>query len=220
MSDDLHMSDSEARVDAILRSMSEPDLELDTPPDSVWAGIESSLKNDTTADESLAPVIDLSSRRRLPLLIGAVAAALVLVAGLAVVLISDDSTGPVEFASAELEFVPDDPAFVELGAGRTAEVTLIGIDNAESVRVDTADLPVAPEGNDLEIWLIGVTDGEIEIIQTLGLVENPSSPGTFAVPDDFDRSTYDAVAVDISIEPHDGDEAHSGMSLVRGVLDA
>ena len=57
-------------------------------------------------------------------------------------------------------------------------------------------------------------------MQTLGLVENPDDPGAFAVPADFDRSAYDAVAVDISIEPHDGDEAHSGMSLVRGLLTA
>ena len=41
------------------------------------------------------------------------------------------------------------------------------------------------------------------------------------VPDDFDSSAFDTVLVDISYEPRDGDETHSGASIVRGeIIDA
>lgn len=219
MSDDLHVNGDHERIDAILRSMSTDDLDLDTPPDSVWAGIEAGAGVTVAEEPQLAPVVDLASRRRVPVLLAAVAAALVIVAGLAVVLVSDDS-GPAEVASAELVFFPDDPGFPEVFEGRSAEVTLLTKGDAETIRVDAADLPAAGDDSDLEIWLIGVTDDEIQVIQPLGLVDDPDNPGAFAVPADFDRSAYDAVAVDISIEPHDGDAAHSGMSIVRGILSA
>jgi hypothetical protein len=218
MSDDLRSTQEDAAIEAILRSLSEDDLEFDLPPHSVWEGIEAAVAADQAP--TLAPVVQLASRRRMPMLIGAVAAALMVIAGVAVVLVSDNGASPIEVAAAELVYVPDDPGFVDLGIGRFADVTLLEDGDAETVRVDVADLPDAGDDSDLEIWLIGVTGGEIQIVQPLGLVEDPTDPGTFAVPADFDRSVYDAVAVDISIEPHDGDEAHSGMSLVRGVLSA
>ena len=199
----------------ILRSMSADELELDTPPDTVWAGIEAATVD--AAPPPLAPVVELASRRRLPVLLGAVAAALVVVAGLAVVLVSGDSNAPIEVASAELVYSPD---FDDLGIGRHVDVTLLEDGDTEQVRVDAADLPDATGEGDLEIWLIGLTGGEIEIVQTLGIVQDPADPGAFVVPADFDRTAYDAVAVDISVEPHDGDPDHSGRSLVRGVLTA
>lgn len=211
MSDnDLQLDDDEARIDEILRSMTTDDLDLEAPPAAVWTGIETEL-----AEESpLAPVISLASRRRPALL---VAAALVLVAGFAVVFTSDDD-GPVELAAAELAYIPNDPGFIDDGVGRAASVTLVEDGDRELVRFDAADLPTVAEGNDLEAWVIGVTDGVIQIVQPIGLVEDPTAPGTFSIPTDFDRSAYDAVAVDISLEPHDGDPDHSGMSLVRGPL--
>ena len=218
MSEDLRIPDEDARIEAILRSLSEEDLEFDLPPHAVWEGIAAAVEDAPAA--AVAPVIDLASRRRTPLLLGAIAAALVVIAGLAVVLVSGDGTAPVEVAAAELLYAPDDPGFVELGVDRFAEVTLLQEGSTETVRVDAADLPVTSGESDLEIWLIGVTDGEIQTVQTLGLVEDPSAPGEFTVPAEFDRTAYDAVAVDISIEPHDGNEDHSGMSLVRGVLSA
>lgn len=219
--DDLQLDDAEARVDEILRSMTADDLDLQSPPESVWAGIEAQFTAAEAAaaeqDDAIAPVISLASRRRPAFLAAAVAAALVIVAGIAVVFTGDDN-GPVELASAELVYLDGDPGFVEEGIGRSVDVTLIEDDDQELVRIDAADLPAAGADSDLEIWLIGVAEGEIQIVQTLGLVANPTDPGTFEVPADFDRDAYDAVAVDISIEPHDGDEAHSGMSLVRGNL--
>ena len=228
MSDELHLTDGDAEIEALLRSLANDDLELETPPSSIWSGIEAGLESETAFDtapdaeeidtEALAPVVSLAARRRPALLAAAVAAALVVVAGLAVVL-TDSAPEPVEVASAELAYVDDPAAFVEEGIGRSADVTLLADGDTETVQVDAADLPVAPAGSDLEIWLIGLTDGDADIV-SLGLVEDPADPGSFTVPADFDRSVYDAVAVDISIEPDDGDAAHSGMSLVRGVLTA
>lgn len=218
MSDErLQLEDDAARVDEILRSLTAEDLDVQTPPDSIWAGIEAHLAAAATDDRPLAPVVTLASRRRPAFLAAAIAAALVLVAGLTIAFTGDDD-GPVELASAQLVYVDGDPGFVDEGVGRTAAVTLIEDDGREIVRFDAADLPDAGAGNDLEAWVIGVTDGEIQIVQTIGLVADPTAPGTFVLPDDFDRSVYDAVAVDISIEPQDGNADHSGMSLVRGPL--
>jgi hypothetical protein len=47
---------------------------------------------------------------------------------------------------------------------------------------------------------------------------DPAAPGTYAVPADLDPDTYSVV--DISIEPRDGDDAHSGRSILRGQLSA
>ncbi|MEZ5243953.1 MAG: anti-sigma factor [Acidimicrobiales bacterium] len=215
MTDDLHPVEADADIEAILRSLSDDALEFDVPPHSVWEGIQAAVEAEQAP--TVAAIVQLASRRRLPIMIGAVAAALVVIAGVAAVLLSDDGTAPIEVASAELVYVPDDPAFVDLGIGRSANVTLLADGDAEKVRVEIADLPDAGDDSDLEIWLIGVTEGDPDIVP-LGLVEDPNDPGTFTVPADFDRSAYDAVAVDISIEPHDGNESHSGMSLVRGVL--
>jgi hypothetical protein len=210
---DFDLSAEEDEIDAILRSMSRDDLELETPPDSVWDGIAAA------AEPTLAPVIDLNSRRRQTAVRWAAAAAAVaLIAGFAVVLADGSDSVGVEVASAELVFPGAGDGFVAEGEGRSANVTLLADGDDEFVRFELSDLPSVTGGNDLELWLIGVTDGEIEIIQTLGVVDDLSNPGSFDVPDDFDRSAYDAVAVDISIEPQDGVEAHSGMSIVRGNL--
>lgn len=210
---DFDLSADEAAIDAILRSMSADDLELETPPDSVWDGIAAA------AEPALAPVIDLRSRRRQSAIrLAAAAAVVALVAGFAVVLTNGSDSTEVEVASAVLLYPGDGPDFDPAGEGRSADVTLLADGDEELVRFGRSDLPSAADGNDLELWLIGVTDGEIEIIQTLGVVDDASNPGSFVVPDDFDRSAYDAVAVDISIEPQDGVEAHSGVSIVRGNL--
>ncbi|MFT5203733.1 MAG: hypothetical protein ACI9C1_003135 [Candidatus Aldehydirespiratoraceae bacterium] len=210
---DFDLSAAEAELDAILRSMSAGDLKLETPPDSVWDGIAAA------AESTLAPVIDLRSRRRQAGIRWAAAAAVVaLIAGFGVVLTNGSDTSEIEVASAELLYPGESPDFDVVGEGRSADVTLLIDGDDELVRFEGADLPPVADGNDLELWLIGVTDGEIEIIQTLGVVGDVTNPGSFVVPEDFDRSAYDAVAVDISIEPQDGVEAHSGVSIVRGNL--
>ncbi|MEM7142360.1 MAG: anti-sigma factor [Actinomycetota bacterium] len=219
MSDEnLQLDEAEARIDAILRDMSIDDLELDTPPDDVWSGIEAALTAEADADAPLAPVVSLATRRRPALVAAAVAAALVLIAGLAFVVTGEDDPNQLEVASAELVYVDDPANFSADGVGRSADATLVEEGGRDLVRVDRADLPAAPEDTDLEIWLIGAaSDGTLDI-QTLGLVADPTGGATYDVPADFDVDAFDAVFVDVSYEPRDGDPDHSGVSLIRGAL--
>ena len=88
----------------------------------------------------------------------------------------------------------------------------------ELVRGRTAARPTdLAEDADLELWLIAAQpDGSLDV-QPVALVD-AGSPGTYDVPADLDPDTYSIV--DISIEPRDGDEAHSGRSILRGELPA
>ncbi len=147
-----------------------------------------------------------------------VAAAAVLIAGLAVV-VTRDGDGVVEYASAELVYQDD---FDSLGVDASATTTLIERDGTRQIRFDAVDLPSpAVPNEDLELWLIGIDDdGEIAVIQTLGLLTDLDDPGTFTIPTEFSTDDYATVAVDISVEPRDGVETHSGRSIVRGPLRA
>lgn len=217
MSDELDLtSDHDARIDALLRSMSEEDMVLESPPPTVWAGIERQLSE----EQPTAPVVSLADhrRRRLATTLVSVAAAAVLIAGLAVV-VTRDGDGVVEYASAELVYQDD---FDSLGVDASATTTLIERDGTRQIRFDAVDLPSpAVPNEDLELWLIGIDDdGEIAVIQTLGLLTDLDDPGTFTIPTEFSTDDYATVAVDISVEPRDGVETHSGRSIVRGPLRA
>lgn len=214
-------ADDEARIDALLRSLTDDDLTLDTPPDSVWAGIEEALAAEVAdAGETPAEVADFTAfrNRRLGIVAGAVAAAFVLVLGIGIVALNsgDDYR---EVAVAELVY--DAETFDPGGAGHSAVTTWLEGDGEARVRFDAADLPQPVEGEDVELWLIGIDDaGEIAVIQTLGIVEDLDDPGTFDVPEGFSTDDYAAVAVDLSFEPRDGVETHSGRSILRGPLSA
>ena len=52
----------------------------------------------------------------------------------------------------------------------------------------------------------------------LGLLTDLDDPGTFTIPTEFSTDDYATVAVDISVEPHDGNDDHSGRSILRGAL--
>ena len=45
---------------------------------------------------------------------------------------------------------------------------------------------------------------------------DPTDPGSLTVPAGYDPDAY--YVVDISIEPRDGDTAHSGRTILRGPL--
>lgn len=64
-----------------------------------------------------------------------------------------------------------------------------------------------------EVWLI---DREVTRLVSLGVLTG--SDGRFTVPDGLDLEDF--AVVDVSEEPFDGDPAHSGDSIVRGILDA
>lgn len=64
-----------------------------------------------------------------------------------------------------------------------------------------------------EVWLI---DREVTRLVSLGVLEG--SEGRFTVPAGLDLADF--AVVDVSEEPFDGDPAHSGDSIIRGILDA
>jgi hypothetical protein len=203
--------------------------ELETPPDSVWARIseELSLGSAKTATDaaSAAPVTTMAPapafepaasapvpaapaakapRRRLATRIWALAASLVLVAGVGLgVWAVNQRVAQTEVAEATLSPFPDHP---------TAEGTAVveeQSDGSLAVRV-ALDADAAPD-TFREVWLI---TADASALVSLGVMEGTEQ--TFAVPDGIDLHDY--VLVDVSQEPNDGDEAHSGDSIVRGEL--
>ena len=205
--------------------------ELETPPDSVWARIseELSLGSARTGTDAgpAAPVTTMAPapapepvpvasapvpaapaaeapRRRLATRIWALAASLVLVAGVGLgVWAVNQRVAQTEVAEATLSPFPDHP---------TAEGTAVVEEQADgslAVRV-ALDADAAPD-TFREVWLI---TADASALVSLGVMEGTEQ--TFAVPDGIDLHDY--VLVDVSQEPNDGDEAHSGDSIVRGEL--
>lgn len=217
MTDDrLELSSEEARIDAILRSMTEDDLELHTPPDGLWDQIEAVVAADSATTSASARVIDFPMRfSRRPLARAAVAAALILVIGALVVTSGSDGPDYEVVGEAGLEWAD---GFVDAGVDATASASMLLAGDTNAVRLDQTDLPAAPEGEDLELWLIGVDSAGELTIQTLGLIDDPSDDRTYEIPAGFEPDSFDAVLVDISFEPRDGDATHSGASVVRGPI--
>lgn len=214
MSDDRPQQPNDvAEIEALLRSLDTDDLELTDPPPAVWAGIERSL--DTTPDAT-APVVSLTERRQRrftgPMLAVAAAAAFLVAGAVAISAWPDGS--PQQVAAAELQYDPVN--FDPLGEQASASVSLVESDDGLAIMLDDANLPAdLTEAADLEIWLIEPdADGNVADLVSLGTIDGD----TFAVPDGYDPDRYSVV--DISIEPRDGDDAHSGRSILRGALSA
>ncbi|KGM11652.1 transmembrane anti-sigma factor, partial [Cellulomonas bogoriensis 69B4 = DSM 16987] len=112
-------------------------------------------------------------------------------------------TAPPVVAQAELEPLP--------GWDATAQARVHEADDG------TRELVLVLEGGETdgafrEVWLI---DRDVTRLVSLGILEG--SEGSFTVPTDLDLSDF--AVVDVSAEPPDGDPAHSGDSIVRGLLD-
>ena len=199
--------DIDPEIEALLTELAPSDLDPVTPPPEVWAGIEHRL-----ADEP-ALVVDLARRRspgRAAWLLGMAAALVLVVVGVAVVM--NRSSSDAVLATAELAHDPQ--AFDPLGADAAATARLVERDGVYEIVIDDARFPDVTGGADLELWLIEADDaGNIVDVAPVSLVDGS---GSYTVPDELDVSTHRIV--DISIEPRDGDEAHSGRSILRGTL--
>ena len=219
----LQLDEDEARIDALLRSMTDDDLEFAAPPADLWNDIEAAVfavsPSDTVGEESgespTNNVVDITSRfRRGTAFFAAAAAAVVVVIGALVVAASGNDSPSFEVVGdARLDW---QEGFVDEGAELTVDATILGTDSAQAVQLNAAALPPRA-GEDLELWLIGIDAAGELTISTLGIIESDTD-GTYEVPDDFDSSAFDTVLVDISYEPRDGDETHSGASIVRGEI--
>lgn len=219
----LQLDEDEARIDALLRSMTDDDLEFAAPPADLWNDIEAAVfadsPSDTVGEESgespTNNVVDITSRfRRRTAFFAAAAAAVVAVIGALVVAASGNDSPSFEVVGdARLDW---QEGFVDEGAELAVDATILGTDSAQAVQLNAAALPPRA-GEDLELWLIGIDAAGELTISTLGIIESDAD-GTYEVPDDFDSSAFDTVLVDISYEPRDGDETHSGASIVRGEI--
>ena len=212
------MAEHDNEIDALLRSMTRPDVQLDDPPSDLWDRIEAEAGLTETAEVApVADVISLASRRRPAttwLLTSAAAAVLVAIVGFAVVTSSDDDD-PELLAVAPLAY--DAEAFDPLGAQAFGEATLLDDGGTFVVDLAMTTLPVPQEDADLELWLIQPdADGNVADLVSLGIID-PENPGTITVPSTHDPATY--FVVDISVEPRAGVATHSGRSILRGPLD-
>jgi hypothetical protein len=152
----------------------------------------------------LAPVVPL--RRRVAPWVAAAAAGGVLLGAAGGVWWAsrDTAADPGLVAQAPLEPLP----------GRTATGSARVEEDATGDRtlVVTLDGDGTDEGY-REVWLI---DRDVTRLVSLGVLTG--SEGRFTVPPGLDLTQFPVV--DVSDEPLDGDPAHSGISILRGVLDA
>lgn len=215
MSDHNHTPPGVAETEALLRELTAPDRELQDPPAALWDRIAEEALSAPAGGAAADTVVSLESRRRFArssTLLAAAAAIVVLVVGYAV--FSGDDPERSIVAVADLAFDAD--AFDPLGAGTSATVALVDEGGDLNIAFDAAVLPDPAEPADLEIWLIQPdADGNVAELVSLGKV-NPDDPGDFTVPAEYDPDEF--FVVDISIEPRDGDDAHSGRSILRGPL--
>ena len=218
MNDEMDDMQGFDEVEALLHESGADDAALFEPPADIWTAIEASIATPaaTTHATADATVVQLASRRRPRAWLGAAAAATVLVVAGAVTLTAIRSDSPSEIlARAELTW--DSATFDPIGADATATAELVGDESGYAIDFERVRLPAAlVDGEELELWLIQPdAENNPAALVSLGTID-PASTTTFDVPDGFDPDDY--FVVDISVEPADGNPAHSGRSILRGPL--
>ncbi|MEV8268341.1 anti-sigma factor [Microbacterium sp. NPDC076911] len=199
------------------------DEKLEAPPARVWSAIAGELdlktshasvapetratleanppEHENAPDEQAQPPAHRS--RSLRATVWALAASLVVIGGIGIGALAVSTNVPTSIAQAVLEPFPDHP-----GATGMADVE----EDSDGVRrliVSVGD-EVAPDTY-REVWLIR---NDAAALVSLGVLEGET--GSFVIPEGLDLVEYSLV--DVSVEPLDGDPAHSGDSIVRGEL--
>lgn len=151
----------------------------------------------------LAPVVPLRPRRSRLLL----AAAAALVVGLGV------GAGAVALANRGDDGVPVAATVLDPLDGSDASGRAEVVERADGTRVLQVELTAgAPAEGYYEAWLL---DESVSGLIPLGVVR--AGTEEFELPAGLDLGEYPVV--DVSVEPLDGDPAHSGVSVARGLLD-
>ncbi|MFC4696098.1 anti-sigma factor [Geodermatophilus arenarius] len=150
----------------------------------------------------VVPVVPLRPRRsRL-----ALAAAAALVAGLAI------GAGAVALGSRDDAGEPVAATVLDPLEGSDASGRAEVVERADGTRVLQVELTAgAPEEGYYEAWLLTES---VSGLVPLGVVR--AGTEEFELPAGLDLAEYPVV--DVSVEPLDGDPAHSGVSIVRGQL--
>jgi hypothetical protein len=205
------------------------------PPDRVWQGIAAAtgvravprpdrVAGGTDAQpspEALPPARDeLAARRRrrpgigMRTLIGVAAAALVVGAAGGVLgsRLMDEKSPPAvqqpdQQIVAEVPLANLQPTVTDASGSASVVNTASG----KRLVLDVSKLPPMP-GHFYEVWLI---DSKIKKMVSLGVLDG--STGRFAIPNGVDVSAYPIV--DVSVQ-QPGNPAHSGDSVLRGVIKA
>ncbi len=207
----------------LVRSVAADPVEMVDAPADLWGRIAAAVESEAGHDdatkstpaggthEGVAPVVDLSARRRrwTTALISA-AAVVAVIAGVGVFAATRPDSSPTELAAAEL--LPYQGAQVGEAAG---QVELIDDGDQLTLRVDMRDLPAPAPGTFYELWLIDPTTGEPVSVATMK--DGSSDVATeIAVPSGTDPAQFDVV--DVSVQEEDAGPEHSGNSVLRGTL--
>ena len=177
------------------------------PPAEVWGRIAAETGVDPWGRAAVA--LDSTTRRsaacgrsrRTGLLVAASIAGVLLGIGGTIAWQSLDDAADV-VATASLAALPDkvgsgEAEVVDTSAGRELELQL--------------DTPL-PSDAFLQVWLLSP---DATRMYPVGVISGKS--GHWTLPPDVTLAEYPVV--DVSIEPYDGEAAHSGDSVVRGTLD-
>jgi anti-sigma-K factor RskA len=186
--------------------------DLPAPPPRVWQAIEADIAR-MNAPPAAGPTplrTGTSPRRgrrperrwRAPVL-AAAAAAIVAVAGTVTVFeVVQKAPDEKTVASASLRPLPSVPATAQGTARVLAD---------DEMQIDVRNLPLTTGFH--EVWLIDPEDTSRMV--SLGNLTDQAN-AVLPIPPGTDLNRYRLV--DVSDEPHDGNAAHSGHSLLRGVL--
>ena len=197
-----------AEIETRLRQLEVDDLALVTPPPDVWAGIEQEL----AAANREAAVVELAPRRsRAARWLLVAAAAVAVVAG--VLIVTAHGTDEAIVSSAQLTYDPG--AFDPLGADSSATAVLVRQGDHYEIRLTDTEFP-ALANDHLELWLIEPDAAGAPLDVAPVAVVDRAGSRSYRVPNNLDPASH--YIVDISIEPRDGDAAHSGRSILRGAL--
>lgn len=143
---------------------------------------------DSDEPSVIAPVIDLTSRRRSRLVTAlSAAAALVLLAGVGLVLVRDDSVSDQERIAAEAENVvaADDAVSRVLEGELEGTVTVVYSPGEQALVIDGEGLPVLGEDRAFVLWFVG--DAAVTPVQTF----RPDASGDVLVRvDDVDPTDF------------------------------
>ncbi|MCO7222386.1 anti-sigma factor, partial [Klenkia sp. PcliD-1-E] len=146
------------------------------------------------------------STRRRWIVVGAVAAGLLVGVAVGAALARGGAGSPVPVPGTAVASAQLDP-FGDWDS--SGEATLTETDGRWDLQVQLTAPPPAADGF-YEVWLLSADGGA----QSLGNLEGAS--GSYVVPEGVDLSAYDTV--DVSLEPYDGDPEHSTDSITRGTL--
>lgn len=197
----------------LARTLTVVDQHLDTPPVDLWAGIEALVAAGDPAaatpepEPAPAPVVHLAARRprRLPFILGAAAAIVAAAVGLLAFVQDDDGPSVTRVDEVALSNDGLEPS----GAASRGRATLVRLGEGEfALDVQLEQLPQV--NGFLELWII---DTEVKGMYSLGPV---TASGRYRLPESVDPAGFPIV--DVSVEPTDGQPAHSGKSILRGTL--